>query len=417
MDIRITPSRLSGTLDAISSKSFAHRLLICAALADRETRVCLNGFSDDINATLRCLAAMGCGVETETRTGAVLITPLQKTPGRNVVLDCGESGSTARFLLPLAALLFESFTMTGSGRLPGRPFAPLCRALANAGCVFDSDTLPLSGSGHIRAGDFSIAGDISSQFISGLLFALPLLNGDSRIILSTPLESAAYVDMTIEALGLFGIETAQHGAEFRITGSQSYKSPGVVTAEGDWSNAAFFLCMGVLGGPVSLRGLSTDSAQGDREALNILRHFGAAVDGTAVSGGSLRGIDIDAAQIPDLVPTLAVIAAVASGETQIRNAQRLRIKESDRIQSTCNMLSALGADVQITADGLAIRGKKKLSGGIIDGSGDHRIVMAAAVASCVCENPVIIQGCEAVNKSYPAFFDDFRAIGGIADVV
>ena len=415
MDMRITPARLSGTLNAVSSKSFAHRLLICAALADRATRMRLNGLSDDINATLRCLTAMGCGVETEV--DALLITPLEKTPGRRVVLDCGESGSTARFLLPLAAHLFDRFTMTGSGRLPGRPFAPLCRALANAGCVFDGETLPLSGSGPIQAGDFSIAGDISSQFISGLLFALPLLNADSRINLTTPLESAAYVDMTIEVLSLFGIETGKHGTVFRVTGNRQYQSPGELTAEGDWSNAAFFLCMGALGGSVSLRGLSPDSAQGDREVMNILRRFGAAVDGSTVSGGTLRGIDIDAAQIPDLVPTLAVTAAVAAGETQIYNALRLRIKESDRIQSTFDMLSALGADVRISADGLAIRGKAKLAGGTVDGAGDHRIVMAAAAAACACENPVIIKGCEAVNKSYPSFFDDFRAIGGVADVV
>jgi 3-phosphoshikimate 1-carboxyvinyltransferase len=413
----ITPSRISGTLDAIPSKSFAHRLLICAALADRPTRIILNGLSDDINATIRCLGAMGCKIETHDDT--LPVEPLGKSFPPSVVLDCGESGSTARFLLPLAARLFDSFTITGSGRLPGRPFAPLCRALENAGCSFNNDTLPLTGSGTIRAGDFYIEGDISSQFISGLLFALPLLDGDSAVRLTTPLQSAAYVNMTIEVLAQFGIEIERSKWGFRVKGNQRYVSPGEVSAEGDWSNAAFFLCMGALGGEVSMRGLSPQSTQGDREVMDILRRFGAntVADNCTVTTGTLCAISIDASQIPDLVPVLAVVASAAAGETKIFNAHRLRIKESDRIKSTFDLLSGLGADVNITEDGLAIRGKEKLAGGTVDGSGDHRIVMAAATAACVCESPVVIRGCEAVNKSYPSFFDDYRAMGGTANVV
>ena len=415
----ITPSRLSGTLGAITSKSFAHRLLICAALAEGPTRIRLNGLSDDINATVRCLKAMGCLIETET--GALRVGPPGKPPPSSVVLDCGESGSTARFLLPLAAQLFDSFTLTGSGRLPGRPFAPLCKALADAGCSFDGDTLPLIGSGKIHAGDFSIEGDISSQFISGLLFVLPLLDGDSGVTLTTPLQSAAYVDMTIEVLALFGIEIERRERGFRVKGNQRYISPGEARAEGDWSNAAFFLCMGALGGEITMCGLSMQSTQGDREVMDILRRFGAstnaAANGCTVTAEALRAINIDAAQIPDLVPVLSVVASVASGETKIFNAQRLRIKESDRIQSTFDLLSSIGADVRITEDGLAIRGKERLHGGTVDGSGDHRIVMAAATAACVCEAPVVIRGCEAVNKSYPTFFEDYRAMGGVANVV
>jgi len=415
----IRPSPLSGTLDAISSKSFAHRLLICAALADRPTRIGLNGLSDDINATIRCLEAMGCGIVTQD--DSLLVKPLGEARTPSLVLDCGESGSTARFLLPLAAHLFDSFTLTGSGRLPGRPFAPLCRALTGAGCSFDNDTLPLTGSGKIRAGDFSIEGDVSSQFISGLLFALPLLDGDSSVVLTTPLQSAGYVEMTIEVLALFGIEIERNERGFGVRGNQRCESPGEAKAEGDWSNAAFFLCMGALGGEVSLRGLSLKSTQGDREVMDILRRFGANTNagdgGCTVTAGALRAISIDAAQIPDLVPVLAVVASVAQGETRIYNAHRLRIKESDRIQSTFDLLSGLGADVRITEDGLAIRGKEKLAGGTVDGSGDHRIVMAAATAACLCENPVVIRGCEAVNKSYPSFFGDYRAMGGVADVV
>ena len=419
MDIIITPSRLSGTLNAISSKSFAHRLLICAALADKQTCIHLNGMSDDIGATVRCLAAMGCKIETQD--GVLAVRPPGKQRPPSVVLDCGESGSTARFLLPLAACLFDSFTLTGSGKLPQRPFAPLCKALESAGCSFDRDTLPLTGSGTIRAGDFPIEGDVSSQFISGLLFALPLLDGDSSVTLTTHLQSAAYVDMTIEVLTLFGIEIKRHEWGFAAKGNQCYKTPGEARAEGDWSNAAFFLCMGALGGKTSMRGLSLRSTQGDRKVMDILERFGASINSGAdyctVTAGVLRAISIDASQIPDLVPALAVVASVAGGETRIFNARRLRIKESDRLKSTFDLLSGLGGDIRITEDGLEIRGKERLHGGTVDGSGDHRIVMAAATAACVCENPVVIRGCEAVNKSYPAFFDDYRAMGGIANVV
>jgi 3-phosphoshikimate 1-carboxyvinyltransferase len=226
--------------------------------------------------------------------------------------------------------------------------------------------------------------------------------------------------MTIEVLALFRIEIERGDSAFFIKGNQHYRSPEDVTAEGDWSNAAFFLCMGALGGTVSLRGLSPQSTQGDKEVMEILKRFGAEVneeDLCTVSGGDLRGTTIDASQIPDLVPTLAVVAAVAEGETVIYNAQRLRMKESDRIQSTFDLLSGLGADVRMTDDGLVIHGKQRLRGGTVDGAGDHRIVMAAATAARVCDNPIVILGCEAVNKSYPSFFEDFRAIGGVANVV
>ena len=420
MNMIITPSRLCGTLSAISSKSFVHRLLICAALADSQVSIRLNTLSDDINATIRCLEAMGATVEIGAEN--ILVTPIllmrrEQPKIDTVILDCGESGSTARFLLPLASLLFDSFTMTGSGRLPGRPFAPLCRALAHAGATFDSDTLPLSGGGKIHAGNFSIEGDVSSQFISGLLFTLPLLASESTITLATSLESAGYVDMTIDVLRMFGIKIERTGPEFRIPGNQRFSSPGEVQAEGDWSNAAFFLCMAALGGDVTVTGLSPDSTQGDAEIIDLLRRFGVHADSDSVQAGALAGISIDASQIPDLVPVIAVVAAAAEGETRIYNAQRLRLKESDRIQSTFNMLTAVGADAAITEDGLVIHGKKQLEGGSVDGSGDHRIVMAAVCAACVCKNPVIIRGCQAVNKSYPSFFEDFMALGGTADVI
>ena len=416
MDIQITPARLSGTLEAVSSKSYAHRLLVCAGLSDKPTRIMLNSLSDDICATIRCLTTMGCSIESAD--GALFVEPFINPEKDSAPLfDCGESGATARFLLPLAAHLFNRFSMTGSGRLPGRPFAPLCKTLAAAGCSFDSEALPLAGKGKIQPGKFAIAGNISSQYISGLLFTLPLLDADSSIELSSPLESADYVNMTIETQRLFGITINKCESGFEIKGKQRYQSPGETVTEGDWSNAAFFMCMGALGGKITLNGLSLESAQGDRAVIDILRQFGANVNAYTVTGGKLRGISIDAAQIPDLVPALAVTASAAAGETRIFNAQRLRLKESDRLQSVFDLLSRLGADIRIAEDGLIIRGKEQLDGGIVDSAGDHRIVMAAATASCICKNPVTIRGAEAVNKSYPSFFEHFRALGGNVYVI
>ena len=418
MDIKITPSGVSGTLNAVSSKSFSHRLLICAALAERETEIRNNCFSDDILATIRCLGAMGCKTDFLPGKDGIRITPMGKPQKPSVTLDCGESGCTARFLMPVAASFFDGFTVNGTGKLPYRPFAPLCAALADAGCSFNSNGFPITCHGKIQAGNFRIAGDISSQFVSGLLFALPLLDADSRIEITTPLQSAGYVEMTVRVLAMFGIECSSGlcANGFFIKGNQVYKSPEFAVAEGDWSNAAFFLCMAAIAGRLSLKGLSADSAQGDKAVLKILESFGAETsfsgDTAAVSAGNLHGMEIDASQIPDLVPPLAVVAALAEGRTRIYNAQRLRLKESDRIQSTFKMLRSLGADAKTTDDGLIVEGGKKLHGGIVDACCDHRIVMAAATAACVCENPVVITGCDAVNKSYPSFFDDFKMIGG-----
>ena len=424
MDIKIKPSSLSGTIKAIPSKAFAHRLLIAAALADKPGLLHIGKLSEDIRATIRCIEAMGAVVSSEEDRLTIFPIPETRRPG--LTLDCGESGSTARFLLPLAAHLFDSFEMTGRGKLPGRPFYPVCRALSDAGYEFDGDALPLSGRGKIQPGDFFIEGNISSQFISGLLFTLPLLDADSRIHITTSLESVAYIDMTIEVLRLFGIKTEKTESGFTVPGGQQYSSPGPLTVEGDWSNAAFFLCMGALSGPVSVTGLQPASTQGDKEIVGILKLFGADVSGlkdsrqaeliyryTARQGVSAQeNINIDASQIPDLVPALAVVASVSPGQTRIYNAGRLRLKESDRIQSTFDMLTALGADIRACGDELILTGRKQLQGGLVDGANDHRIVMAAATAASVCKNPVTIRGAEATGKSYPGFFEDYQSIGG-----
>jgi 3-phosphoshikimate 1-carboxyvinyltransferase len=263
---------------------------------------------------------------------------------------------------------------------------------------------------------------VSSQFISGLLFALPLLDGDSELALTGQAESVPYIEMTREMLDTFGVQAEFDGGVFSIPGGQTFRSPGVVRVEGDWSNAAFWLGAGAVGtGGVTCAGLDLRSRQGDRAIMDILTRFGALVkdNGSAVtvSGGVLRGIEIDARDIPDLVPILAVVAAAAEGTTVIRNAGRLRTKESDRLAAISSVLRGLGADAGETGDGLIIKGVTALTGGEVSSYGDHRIVMAAAIAAAQCAHPVVIRDAQAVNKSYPAFFDDLRALGGCVQVL
>ena len=394
MDIRIEPSRLTGSVRAISSKSDAHRLLICAALADRETVIERVDWSEDIGATARCLAALGAQVE---RAGdALRITPIE-TPERSPVLDCGESGSTLRFLLPVAAALHGG-RFVGRGRLPDRPQEILLRLLAEHGAAADAGRLPLTLSGGLRGGRFTLPGNVSSQYVSGLLFALPLLPEGGEIFLSTPLQSAGYVEMTLRSLKRFGVRVERTASGYLVPGGQKYRSPGELSPEGDWSNAAFFLAAGV-----EVTGLDRESAQGDRAVERLL---------PALGGGAV----VDLEQIPDLLPILAVAAARAQGVTRFVGGGRLRIKESDRIESTAALLRALGVEVETLPDGLTVHGGS-FAGGLVDGANDHRIVMAAAIAAVTAKGAVTIRGAEAVAKSYPRFFEDLKSLGGIFHVL
>lgn len=417
MDITITPQKLSGTLPAIASKSEAHRLLICAALADTETELEISGGSVDIEATASCLSALGAGIEAAGES-RLRVTPLRGAPSRGAILDCVESGSTLRFLLPVAAALGAECRFTGSGRLPSRPLAPLPQLLRSHGASLDSDRIPLKLGGKLKGGGFSLPGNISSQFFTGLLLALPLAGG-GEVVAESPLESRGYVDITLAAMRLFGVDVAESEGRYLVP-AHPYLSPGAASAGGDWSNAAFWLCLGALSGPISVTGLDINSVQGDRAVLKILREFGADVTvsgGTVtVSGGNLRGIDIDASDIPDLIPVLSVVSAAATGVTKIFNAQRLRLKESDRLGAICENLALLGADIEETEDGLLMRGGRPLRGGCVSGWGDHRMVMSSAVAAQLCEGPVTITGCEAVSKSYPNFFSDLEILGGKINV-
>lgn len=404
-------------VDAISSKSYVHRILIGAALSQQTTRIKVNIISQDMKATMQVLSALGYDIVVENNLIYVNRNE-RKTLKKEetVVLDCLESGSTARFLLPVAAALGQKFQMIGSGKLPERPFEVICKAMEENGSDFNGNyKLPLNVSGKMKAGEYRLPGNISSQYISGLLFALPLLKGDSKIILTTELESKPYVDITLSVLEQFGIKVEVLENGYFIPGGQKYVAEEEMKAEGDWSNAAFPLCMGAIGNGVVMNGLNPNSLQGDKKIADLLVEFGCEIswkdETIALKSGELKGIKTDVSQIPDLVPVLCVVASFAEGDSYFYQAQRLRIKESDRIETTKSCLTALGGELKVIeeADGsttLCITGMNSLRGGMVNGSGDHRIVMAASTAASAINGRVVIEGAEAVNKSYPGFFED-----------
>ena len=414
MKLSILPSKLCGEISAIASKSAAHRLLICAAFADCETIIRCDEINEDICATVRCLSALGATIVRDAPHYRV--TPIHKL-NKNALLDCGESGSTMRFLVPLACMLGADASFQMAGRLPERPLSPLREELERGSIVFSAvGSNPLICRGQLSTTEFTISGGVSSQFISGLLFALAVSGKRGLIHIEGKLESAPYIDLTADALRQFGIEIDRSESLIELRENHGLRSPGEVFVEGDWSNAAFPLAMGAIGThAITVRGLSPNSRQGDRAIVSLLARFGAEVtneeDHYTVAPAPLHGIEIDAAQIPDLVPVLATVASVAEGRTVIYNASRLRIKESDRLQSVAALLGALGARVSETEDSLIIDGVPSLCGGSVSAFGDHRIAMSAAVASLVCTAPVTLDGANAVAKSYPKFWRDMRLLG------
>ena len=494
MNIKITPQQLNGTIEAIPSKSHAHRLLIAQKLAalqgsGQEDPLAIPTFSEDIDATKGCLAQLD-----------------EELPR----FDCRESGSTIRFMIPVAMALKDEAVFAGSGKLPQRPLSPLMEEMERHGCSFEMLAAAKGAAGalncvkapergvtseicrirgRLQPGKYELAGNISSQFITGLLFALPLLNGDSSLQLTTKLESAGYVDLTLQVLREFGIEirevwekitdedanagkkvviseraaeqadslslTANSEADlegiseanlesnsenylirYEIPGNQIYREPEGLKVEGDWSNAAFWLVAGALGGNITCTGLNPDSTQRDKEIVTVLEKMGAKIEreNTAyhIAGNDapLHGETVSAAQFPDLVPVMAVAMTGASGTSSITNAERLRIKESDRLATVCDFLTILGTDIRQTEDGLIIHENNTdpsgtaahcpappLSGGTVSSHNDHRIAMAAAVASCRADGPIVITGAEAVKKSYPDFFTDFVKLGGKIEIL
>ncbi len=410
----VLPGARSGSVNIPASKSQAHRILICAALSGQDTDIICRGISNDISATMDCLNAMGSDI-TADGNGKLLVRASRGLRSGIRRLHCGESGSTLRFLLPVVGSLGIDCEFIMEGRLPDRPLAPLDSELLEHGMDIEKDGNILRCSGALQSGHYTIPGNVSSQYISGLLMALPLLEGDSVLEITGTVESADYISMTEQALGLSGISFEKSDSGYSIPGRQRYRLSRELTVEGDYSSAAFFLCMGALSDAgVTVRGLDLNSLQGDRRITDILTSFGAIVsaqgDGIMVRRGGLRGMTVDAAMIPDLIPVLSVVAAASEGETRFVNAGRLRLKESDRLESTFLLLSALGADIEQLESGLIIRGKPRLSGGRSDSFGDHRIAMSAAVAACVCDGPVTISGAECVSKSYPRFWWDFDSL-------
>lgn len=417
MLVRISPSRLSGNVQAIASKSEAHRLLILSALASAPTRLVMRGTSDDIEATLDCIKNLGAAVRTDE--SGIEICPGVSIEG--TAFNAGESGSTLRFMLPVASAVMEHAQFVGRGRLPKRPLTHLTEALKSHGVAFSSDSLPLETYGKLQSGVFTIPGNISSQYVTGLLLALPLLDGDSEIRVTGDLQSKAYVDITLRAMALFGLEAEKTESGYQIRGRQKITSPGTVYVDGDWSNAAFFLAAGAIGETgVSVSGLQANAPQGDKRIIDLLRGFGANItekDGNyLIKGGRLRAQKIDIGEVPDLIAPLAVTAMFAEGTTEFVNGSRLRIKESDRINTMRNLINALGGKSEDVGDVLIVHGQKPL-GGTVDGANDHRICMAAAIAGAYSPNGCTITGAEAVNKSYPGFYLDFMSIGGIQHVV
>ncbi len=409
MDIKITPNKISGSIESIASKSFAHRALICACLAKGESKIKINTTSADIEATVACLKKLGAIIE---KNGSMYsVTPIAD-PYKSAELDCNESGSTLRFLLPVICALGTKAVIHGSGRLPERPLSPLREELIRAGALI-SDSFPLSVMGRISAGEFTLRGDVSSQFVTGLLMALSYLSG-GKINLLPPVQSRPYIDITLQVLRRFGANIKEENNTFYINNAPLTGCDFAV--EGDWSNAAFPLCMGA-----TVTGLNPESVQGDKAIIDVLQSMGAEIfqrnDSFSADISRLHGGRIDAADIPDAVPVIAAIAATADGKTVIYNGERLRIKESDRIRTTCAMLRSLGADITETDDGMIINGRKILKGGEALSYNDHRIAMAAAVAACNCKSGVIIRQAEAVNKSYPEFFNDYNRLGGRANVL
>lgn len=415
---RIEPNMLKGTVTVPPSKSVAHRAMIAAALSGGGCTISNVAMSKDIQATLDCMQALGATVQVDPKAGTVQFSPRSKQAlPEEIVLPCGESGSTLRFLIPLALLTGRSVTLTGRGRLMQRPQKPYLDMFAQRGisCVQNEDSIKIKG--ELKAGLYKIPGNVSSQFITGLLFALPLLEGDSEIQVTTMLESKGYVDLTLSVLKDFGIEVQNDRyRRFIIPGGQTYQPKGMVV-EGDYSQAAFFLVAGALGCDICVKGLRKDSLQGDKKILEILEEAGAEVEYLDEDTIQVRrtdkmhGIRIDAREIPDLVPILAVLCAFCKGESLIHNAGRLRMKESDRLTATASELKHLGAQIEEGVDFLKIVGTDTLCGTTVSAWNDHRIAMAMAIAACRCEGEVSICGAqEAVTKSYPDFFEVYHSL-------
>jgi 3-phosphoshikimate 1-carboxyvinyltransferase len=414
-DIKILPGLLKGDIKIPPSKSLCHRAIIAAALAQGQSIISNVVLSEDILATIGGVRALGAIVTINQ--DQLIIEGCRLESSQNCIIDCNESGSTLRFLMPISLLSNNAVSFVGRGNLSSRPLEPYIEIFKEQDIFYSDTSLPMTIKGCLNPGIFKLKGSISSQFITGLMFALPLLEEDSTVLITEPLESKSYIDLTIDVLNSFGISIINNNYKsFFIKGKQEYRNT-LYTVEGDYSQAAFWLAAGALGGDVSCTGLSQNSKQGDRAILQLLKTAGACIE---ISDShikaeplALQAFEIDISQCPDIAPILAVIAALSEGTSKITGAARLRIKECDRLKAITTELNKLGAQVFEEKDSLTITGMRRLRGGDVTSWGDHRIAMALAIAAIKCEEPVMIHNSNAVDKSYPNFFDDYKMLGGI----
>lgn len=416
--VTLNPSKLKGEVVIPTSKSVCHRAVICAGLSEGVSNIDNVVFSQDVEATCGAMSNLGVEIALDKEASKIKVKGASKLEPKDVSINCFESGSTLRFLIPVAATTGKKVTFDGKGKLVERPLEDYYRIFDEQQIHYENadGKLPLTIDGKLKAGEYRIKGDVSSQFISGLLFALPLLDGDSKIIVTTELESKPYVDLTIDALKTFSVDVENvNYREFIIKGNQKYKASDY-RVEGDFSQVAFWLVAGSIGADVVCDGMNINSLQGDKAVLEIIKSMGGeiTVEGNKIKAipSKTKGTVIDAAECPDLVPVLTVLAALSQGTTEIVNAARLRFKESDRLSAITSELNKIGADIEEKEDGLIIRGKEFLIGGTVDSWNDHRIAMALAVASIRCKEPVIIRDSSCIKKSYPNFWEHFKELGG-----
>ncbi len=412
--VKLFPNEIQGQINIPPSKSLSHRALICASLAKGKSIITNIMFSDDIKATMNALTQLGAEFEIDGDT--VTVTGTRRLRYNNNPVNCNESGSTIRFLIPLFSLTNKKITFVGKESLIQRPQSIYQEIFDHDENQFEIQEKSLVVKGSIKPRNYFLEGDVSSQFFSGLMFSLPLLEEDSKIFITSTLESKSYIDLTIQTLELFGVEVQEIENGYFIRGNQQY-TPANYRIEGDFSQAAFFLVGGAIGGAIKIDNLNHDSKQGDLAIIDIIKNMKGKViyteNGFVTDQSTLYGTTIDLSDCPDLGPIVALLGALAKGQTTLTNINRLRLKESDRVESTVNTLSQLGANIKIQDEEIIIHGKNSLKGGVtVDSYNDHRIAMMAAIASTRCKEEITITRANAVNKSYPHFFEDLKQVGG-----
>ena len=416
--IKINPNKLMGSIKVPPSKSLGHRSIISASLSKGVSKISNVQFSKDIIATIEIMEKLGAKIQRYNDEVIIDGSSMFENLTDGLELECNESGSTLRFLIPVALVKDGTYEFKGKGKLVTRPLKPYYDIFDEKGIEYSTSEggLPLKVKGSLKCGVYSLRGDISSQFITGLLFALPLLDGNSKIIITTALESKGYIDLTLDVLKTFGIFIENEDYKvFNIRGGQSYNSKNFYI-EGDYSQGAFYLVAGAIGCNINCEGLNEASLQGDKEIINILKKMGCKFEicksYIKALPSNTSGIDIDVSQCPDLVPILAVLASLSKGTTRILNAKRLRIKECDRLSATASELNKIGANITELEDSLIIEGVSGFNGGHVNSHNDHRIVMALAIAATRASGEIFIDNYNAIEKSYPNFFDDYIKLGG-----